>query len=291
MPPIQSPFVSTALARLRRGVAACCWVVAGALLVQVLVWCTATFTQARIAVIEAPAKPGVIISAHDDVTPATFKPASPTALTADAATPDPNRVMSQYDPMLAKASTLARATGSLAMVMLLPLLGLGVLLGVTTATSGVESTVSAFMWSLFISMLVLPLGASVGLPWSEGALTSYTMMTEQVDAIRDASPDALGGATFYARFAFLPIACVAGIAMVGLRFGSGVNAGIIPRESMRLDPVLEREAANVKPGSLHGGRPGNALRNMNGSNTPERKPSAPAPALATSAGEAPRRLI
>ena len=175
--------------------------------------------------------------------------------------------------------------------LLLPLLGLGVLLGVTTATSGVESTVSAFMWSLFISMLVLPLGASVGLPWSEGALTSYTMMTEQVDAIRDASPDALGGATFYARFAFLPIACVAGIAMVGLRFGSGVNAGIIPRESMRLDPVLEREAANVKPGSLHGGRAGNALRNMNGSNTPERKPSAPAPALATSAGEAPRRLI
>jgi hypothetical protein len=297
---MQSTYVSAAMSRLRGSVSLCCWVIGASLMVQLLIWCMAMFTQVRYETATAPVKPGLVIASRDvkGVSVTVKRPNGSTA--TDAAAPPepaaPQRELSKFDPMLAKASSLAMASGTFATCILLPLIALGVLLGAGSATTGVEQTVSAFIWSIILALLVLPFGETVGLPWKEGALTTYHTMTQQVDFTQVQSADAWGGPTFYARFAFMPLACIAGIAMVGLRFSSGVNAGIIPKENFRLDPALEKEAANIKPTSLHGGRAAAAMRVANAANsTAERKPVMAAAGVAatstTSAGEAPRRLI
>jgi hypothetical protein len=302
MPPIISPFVSLAFSRLRRAVTVCCWVVAGALLCQLLVWCFATFTQVRFETIQAKATPGAIVISREN------KPVQPapilvnSAAQSESAGPevkpaDPNRVMSRFEQIFARASALALAAGSVAMLVLLPLVAVGLLLGVTSATNGVENTVSAFVWSLVVGLFILPIGQHIGLPWQEGALTSYATMTQQVDLSLAGAQEAWGSATFYARFALMPLVCVCGLAIIGLRFNVGVGSGIIPKENLRLDPALEKEVANIKVGSLHGGRAAGAMRAAGMTPAAERKPMATsaAPATAgagvTSAGETPRRLI
>jgi hypothetical protein len=121
-----------------------------------------------------------------------------------------------------------------------------------------------------------------------------------------------GGAMFYARFALLPLACLFGVGMIGFRFSLGVTSGIIAKEDTRLDPLLEREAANMKATSLIGGRTAAALRNVAPSPAapvvaPLNAPPLPAPSatvvtaagtgeikpgmLQAVAGEAPKRLI
>lgn len=302
MPAMISPFVSLAFSRLRRSVNVCCWVVAGALLCQLLIWCFATFTQVRFETIQAKAAPGAIVISRE------HKSSQPAPVLVQGGTPaesappdikpaDPNRVLSKFDPIFANANSLALAAGSIAMLVLLPLVAAGLLLGVTSATNGVEQTVSAFVWSLVVGLFVLPIGQHIGLPWEQGALTTYAMMTHQVDLSQSGAQQALGSATFYARFALMPLVCVCAIAIIGLRFNVGIGSGIIPKENLRLDPALEKEVANIKVGSLHGGRAAGAMRAAGvGAAAAERKPvpvaAAAAPSvLATSAGEAPRRLI
>jgi hypothetical protein len=205
------------------------------------------------------------------------------------------RPLGANDQILSTAHAIASATGTVTVLMLLPLLTLGVLLGAGSATVGVEQTVSAFIWTLVISIFVMPIGEFIGFPWTQGALTNYTSMTQHVDWQCAGAAEAMNAATFYARFALLPLVCVAGVAMTGLRFASGVNAGIIPKENLRLDPVLEKEAANMKASSLHGGRAGAALRaagmnaNASSGGNGERRPAMAG--AGASAGEAPRRLI
>lgn len=287
---MQSPYVSLALSRLRRGVTTCCWVVGMALVIQTMIWAVATFMDVRFTVLQDSHKPELIISAdqaREEVSPLTG--AAPANVVADAEgieAVNPNRIMTKYDMMMSKASSLAMSAGTIAMVLLVPLLALGVLLTTGSATPGVERTVSAFSWSLVVGLLVMPIGQWLGLPWQEGALASYGQMTQQVDLLIGDSLDNWGTPTFYCRFAVLPLACVVGVTMIGLKFATGVHAGIIQKESMRLDPALEREAANVKPSSLHGGR---ATAAMNMLASADRQPVA---AAAAPSGEAPpRRLI
>lgn len=306
MPPIISPFVSLAFSRLRRAVNVCCWVVASALLCQLLIWCFATFTQVRYDTIQGAATPGAIVVSREhkatQTTPILVNTSAEAQLVGpEVKTADPNRVLSRFEPVFERLNALALAAGTIAMIVLLPLVAMGLLLGVTSATNGVEQTVSAFVWSLVVGLFVLPLGQHLGLPWEQGALTTYAMMTQQVDLSLAGSQEAWGSATFYARFALLPLVCVCGLAMIGLRFCVGVGSGIIPKESLRLDPVLEKEAANIKVSSLHGGRAAGALRAAGVNAAPERKPMATAApatagagngvAVATSASEAPKRLI
>jgi hypothetical protein len=85
------------------------------------------------------------------------------------------------------------------------------------------------------------------------------VLTEQIDAAKTADLS-LEGVTFFARFALLPLACLIGVAMIGLRFCAGIEAALPKREDMRLDPTLEREAANITPTSLHGARAGAAFK-------------------------------
>jgi hypothetical protein len=289
-----SPYHSVGLAmgRLRKAVNFCCWVVGAALALQVVVWSLATFTEVRYQALERAGSPLVVTP--DDARP-TLQSAGVAPLDAAQAgdiprgepAPDPNRVVSRYDHICRMAATLAGSAGTLAILMLLPLLAVGTILGAGSATPGIDKTVSAFAWSMLLAMLVLPLGEVVTLPWRQGAITSYDLMIEHVEAM--GGIEAEGDVVFYARFLLLPGACLIGTVLVALRFGAGVEAALLPRESFRLDPVLEREAANVKPTSLMGGRAAGALAGVLNNAKTEPKPMPAATQVA--AGELPKRLI
>lgn len=298
MQPFQPLYVGIALARLRRGVNVCCWIVACSLLAQVLVWGFATFMDVRYSELEEHHTRLIVEgnAAQNDAPSraAAWRPAvgsTDAADVGDIEPANPNLVITKYDRIMHIASTLARGAGSLAMVVLLPLLAVGVILTAGSATPGVERVVSSFIWSTVVAIFVLPVGSALGLPWDEGALATYGHITTNVDNVLGPQGDGWGGPTFYARFVLLPLACVMGVILVGFRFNYGVEAGIPPKESMRLDPVLEREAANMKATSLYGSRTASAMRTL------VNKPAEPADSksnstsMKTSAGEMPRRLI
>lgn len=321
MSSMQTPFVGIALARLRRGVLVCCWLIALSLIAQLLVWATAMFTDVRHQTILVQASAPLIVNQAEKAsqnspaisTSDKSEPVATVARTTPAATgikvPDANRVPSKYDRMMKTASDFAAGIGMLAIIALLPLLAVGAIMGAGSATPGVEHAVSAFTWSIILAMLILPLGEMIGLPVKEGALYVYSNMTHQVNAAHSVD-DGWASPTFYARFAVLPLACIVAVAIIGLRFCAGVQAGMPVVENMKLDPVLEREAANMSPSSLHGGRGAAALRgvalgngNGNGHNTAPASPprqmvaagaGAPPPGpgmMQPSPGVAPKRLI
>jgi hypothetical protein len=319
MSTMHTPFVGIALARLRRGVMVCCWLIGLALVTQLLVWATAMFTDTRFDTIVLQVTAPMIVNQADKSSQpsavghasaaSAVSAGSPLKLEHAANSPkpvDPNRVKSRFDRMMQTASTFSAGVGMLAVIALLPLLAVGATLGAGSATPGVEYTVSAFTWAIVLAMLMLPIGGVIGLPMPEGALYTYSNMTEQVDAAHKVG-DGWAAPTFYARFAVLPMACVVAVTIIGLRFCTGVHAGLPVVESMKLDPVLEREAANITPTSLHGGRGATALRGVSmppggtgghlsrqpgGAGAPAAPPAPSGPGMTQpSAGVAPRRLI
>ncbi len=315
---LATPFISNALARLRGGISLCCGVVALSLLTQILVWGVATFMDERFVTIEQQATPETVVSAAaiERQEPIGSPDALPLESPAEAKVdgnlppPNPNRVATKSDLIMSRASALAMTCGTIAMLLMIPMLMVGVMLSAGSATPGVDSVVSAFMWSLFVSMLVLPIGQYVGLPWSHGGFVPYEMMTKQVDI--EMADGKWGTPVFHARFGLLPLACLVGVGIVGLRFSNGVRAGVI-KEDVRLDPTLEREASGIRASSLLGGRNTAALRSISpppaavAASTPMASAAQPAPSLTAitsggvseitpgmlqaTAGEAPKRLI
>ncbi len=286
---VQSPFVSMALFRLHRGVTMCCWVAGGALIAQVLVWCIATFTEVRLETSATKPEAGAILTRTD--APLSAPPAPHVVSAKKGSTPadakvvvsaqkpgKDNQRLSRFDPILATMSSLTLAAGTLSILILLPLLTMGALLGVSSATSGVDDAISAFMWFSLVCVLALPFGTAVGLPWEGGALTSYEMMIREVERAVGGDTPSWGGPAFYARFAMMPLACVACIVIVGLRFTSGVRSGMYTNNDNRLDPALEKETAGIRPGSLHAGRSGHAMQKAMaevGSHVESQQPSVP----------------
>jgi hypothetical protein len=297
----QAVFTSIALTRLRRGVSLCCWVAAMSLLLQVLVFGVAAFMDVRHQVLEQQAAPPTIVSAAEQERAEPL--ASPESATTEQTTAviNPNVVMTKQDFIMGRLSTLALTAGSLAVVLLIPMMIVGVMLAAASATPGVERVVSAFMWSLGVAIFVLPLGQQFGLPWDYGGLVPYEYMTQNVD--RQMVDGRWGDATFHARFSGLPLFCVIAVGFVGFRFSNGVVAGILPKEDIRLDPALEKEAANIKAGSLIGGRAASALRSVQPAQAaPAHTPAVTAVTttgasevrpgmLQPLAGDAPKRLI
>ena len=218
-------------------------------------------------------------------------PAAPAVAQTSTPTPQaPQRVLSRHDGLFRAITMFAGGVGTLATVALLPLLAVGVMLCAGSATPGVDKTVSAFCWSVLLALLILPVGGSLGLALSGGAYSNYSEISLAADAARNQSTDHVA-MVYYGRYLVLPIMCVIGVTLVGLRFGSGVELGLVPWDDVDYDPTVEGEASGVKPSSLMGGRAGGALGRMltppSVSSTGDKLP----PANKVAAGEVPKRLI
>jgi hypothetical protein len=294
---IPTTFTGLALLRLRFTVLICCWVIGLALVTQIGVWIAATFTEVRHQVIKGVPTPALIVSStikHTSEASAGIEAGNTAVVNHPENVADPNLVLSKHDAIMNMASRIASAAAMLALLVLLPVMALAVMLATGSAVPGVEHTVSSFTWAVMLGLLLLPIAEFVGMPWREGALYAYSSMTTLVDQAAD-KHTALG-MTYYARFGLLPLACLIGAGMVGLRFCAGIEAGLPRKEDMRLDPTLEREAGNISPTSLHGGRTGAALRAAAAAAanpTPSASASQPHPAGMTqpTAGVVPKRLI
>lgn len=296
----QSRSVGLALNRLRLGVAACCWIIGLALALQVVIWSLVSYTEMRYA------SEGE--SVVETETPAVVTAESPRQqrireareaemgieLTSTPEVTPVEPVYSTTDGIFATLVDSAGGIGRFAMLALLPLMMVGVVLSAGSATPGVDRVVSALIWGLIAAAFILPFGSigggTFGMPWDHGGLSTYEHMTGWVDRVNADDPEqAASSLVFHARLCLLPIACIVAITLVGLRFCSGVEAGVLAAESMRLDPALEREAANISPSSLHSGRSSSAFSQAlrSDDDKSDKGPSA----RSVSPGELPQRLI
>ena len=312
MPDIQRQSVGMALGRLRWAVTTCCWIIGLALAAQVLIWSLISFTDLRFQTLQGGDDAPLIVEGPSP------REKTMQTITVDAAGEpaarepvDTNRVISRWDRVFASTVTLTRGAGLLALLAMIPMIAMGVLIGAGSATPGVENTVSSFCWATLTALLIAPVGSMVDLPWAEGGLASYDLMILQLGSVSDhvAGAGAVvvdGSVINLAHFVALPAVCIAGLALVGLRFSAGVHAALLPREDMHLDPELEKEVANIRPTSLMGGRAAGALSQavrtapestLGGSPVPPMPPAqrdGPATiprAREVSPGEAPKRLI
>lgn len=320
--PLNSPIpssVSIALGRCRYAVVGCCWLVALALAAQMFIWSLATFTDLRFE--EASASSGeapMIVHAEPEASPsdnatrarerrAVPRPETATdPYTEDAENAQPAEpVFSRTDRQFAGTFDLAAGFGQCAMFVLLLVVGLTVMLAAASGLSSVDQTVSSFLWLLLVALVALPMGNLLSLPWQDGALTTYEHMTTAVDQLHEqqkhriagieqsGDEPRLGAVEFYTRFGLMPAACIVGITLVGLRYCSSLEGALPQRERMRFDPALEREASNITPTSLHGGRSGSVFnRAINPSyESSDSSEKAMPSARSVSPGDQPKRLI
>lgn len=294
----QGQSIGLALGRLRIAVVTCCWIVGLALALQLVVWSLSAYTQMRFTNQEettAASEPTVVVaeSPRQQRIRQAREADMGVELGADeTALAEPARVFSSTDATFAATYNLVTGIGRCAMLALIPLMMVGVMLSAGSATPGVDRVVSSLTWAMVVAVLVLPLGGAFSLPWDAGALTSYEHMTSTVDRVEQASEtgnqDGASSLAMHSRFGLLPLACLVGVTLVGLRFCSGVEAGILAGENMRLDPALEREAANISPSSLHAGRSTGVLNQaMKGDAIDRALPTA----KTVSVGQSPQRLI
>lgn len=299
--------IGAALARLRRGVLLCTWAVGLALAAQILIWSLVTFTDLRWDEMESEETAPMVVQS-DVITPAQAHLDPAQAIRAVARTDqlettqavqivpeneETSWVLNDVDGYMGYLFRCARGLGTASMLMMLPFLLLGTVIATTTAINGCEKTLSAFMLSLVVAILVLPLGDVLSLPWRDGALTSYEYMTVQVDEYQNSPAQIMGPFVFYARFLLLPVASVIGTFLVCLRFNAGVELTVTTTDEHHVDPDIEKEATKIKmPGSL-GSRADHAMNQMVSQSSSSADPNGGNAPLASqiSKGEIPKRLI
>ncbi len=262
---------SVALSRLRSSVNIAAWLLGVAAVLQAVVWALAAWTDLRMLPEEAVAQaPLIVQSAEAAPAPADggaaainvleLEAVNTAARTGAAAAAEinaevaadvvPPAVDAGRDNLFRLLASIALGLGLIGTVCLLPLTGLGALMAAAGRVQGVDRTVNAFVISILLGLIALPiLGAVSGLPF-HGAFYAYDAMIREVTM----SADAAVFSPYVLQYLGLPIVCVVGAAAAGLQFSAGVEAGIIHHADHRIDPKLDAEASNIKPTSLHGGR-------------------------------------
>ncbi len=276
-PHIPVPHVSPALRHIRLSVTVSAWIVGLSLFVQVLTWALVNYTDMRMARVEPAVKeyqPTVVRKTptkraevrsltgyeprHEEEPP---DQAAPIPANAQPA-PDPNQATSRYDVWFRSQHQVALVTGIAGCLALVVHLAVGTVVAAGASIYGMRRVVSAQAWSMALLALCLPWDRlAVEFPFG-GVFTTYQHMTAASDAYAAASPNAMPGLLFYGRFFLLPAAGIAATALVGLRFASGIETGIVATGPTPEELAIDAEASNRKAGSLLGaGRIGGALEN------------------------------
>lgn len=258
------PHVSAAIRHLRIGVTAAAVGVALALVTQVLVWCFAYYTDARVTRLErrdATVREAVVVKAPADAAPGA-KPAPPASAGVakePASTTDPNIVPTSSDVLLRHASGTAQTIGVLGALLLVILMLQAVAVAGGGNIPGVEMAVTATTWALVLAALALPWRSVMPGFVFPGVFAPYDEVAAIADAARSGSAAAPGWFGMHGRFVLLPLLMLAGLAAVVLRFRAGVEAGIIATSVSQLDEKLEREIRAMKLGQIAAPRAVGAL--------------------------------
>lgn len=277
-PYIPVPHVSPALRHIRLSVTVCAWIVGLALFVQVFTWAMVNYTDMRTTRIEPVHKeyqPTVVrkttprqrpgVRSLTGVEPKPNEEPAPAhaageAAGASAPAADINQSPSRFDIWFRVQHSLALAAGVAGCLALAVQLAVGTVVSAGASIYGIRRVVSAQAWSMALLGLCLPWNRlAAEFPFG-GVFTTYEAMTTASDAYTQGLATALPGLLFYGRFFLLPAAAIAATALIGLRFASGIETGIVASGPTPEELAIEAEASNRKAGSLLGaGRIGGAL--------------------------------
>ncbi|PHQ78860.1 MAG: hypothetical protein COB69_09105 [Phycisphaera sp.] len=243
--------IAQALVRLRRGVTICAAGVFVAALIQLFVFGFVHFTDVRFQTIQDPSPTQhrtVVVTPTSNTIEGESRGriALPTLtieetvdLMSPKAAPDPNKVNSTAGVILKKISQGAIVVGIFSAVGLAVLTLLGAVVAGGASVPGVEKAVSACMWGLGLCVLALPWqDVFTSMPFA-GVFASYQNMTAASD-----------GATMPMQvlllFVGVPAAVMAGAMVTGLRFGSGVEHGIMANQAPPPMDAVDREMAHTR---------------------------------------------
>lgn len=275
-PHIPVPHVSPALRHIRLSVTVSGWIVGLSLFVQVLTWALVNYTDMRLVRVEPAAKeyePTVVRKTppkRPEVRSLTgYEPRAAEEEPVEAAAPiraniepapDANRATSRYDVWFRVQHQVALVTGVAGCLALVVNLAVGTVVAAGASIYGMRRVVSAQAWSMALLALCLPWERlAAEFPFG-GVFTAYQTMTGASDAYALGSPSAMPGLLFYGRFFLLPAAAIAATTLIGLRFASGIETGIVATGPTPEELAIDAEASNRKAGSLMGaGRIGGAL--------------------------------
>ncbi|GAB5495846.1 MAG: hypothetical protein Phyf2KO_09260 [Phycisphaerales bacterium] len=277
--------IAAALTRLRRGVTLCAAGVFLAALIQLFVFGFVHFTDVRYQTLEdsnptshrtvvvtPTATSGVRENAQE---PAPVMPAIEEAVEMMTAVsvPDVNRVNSTMDVILKRFSQAAVIIGVFSAVGLAVFTLLGSIVAGGASVPGVDKAVSACMWGLGLCLLALPWqDVFASMPFG-GVFTGYASMTAASEGTMDTMQLLL-------IFVGIPAAAMAGAMVAGVRFGSGVERGILMHAAAPPMDAIDRAMAETRE-NLSTNRHVGAVNN---SFTAPATPAAPAAAPAAEPG-------
>jgi len=275
-PHIPVPHVSPALRHVRLSVTVCAWIVGLALFVQVFTWAMVNYTDMRVVRIEPARKdyqPTVVrkstprrsnVHSLTGYEPRTDEETAATDTPVLEAVPpiDLNQTVSRYDVWFRVQHQIALVLGIAGCLALVMQLAVGTVVAAGASIFGMRRVVSAQAWSMALLALCLPWDRlAAEFPFG-GVFCTYAAMTASSDTYTAGGPGAMPGLLFYGRFFLLPVAAIAATTLIGLRFSSGIETGIVASGPTPEELAIEAEASNRKAGSLMGaGRIGGALEN------------------------------
>ena len=241
--------ISSALLHLKWGVMACALGVFLSALAQLLVFGFVHYTDIRFQTLESPTQ-----SAHRTVVVTQTSTGSMEAgvpgpetdfLGESQAAPvgpvDVNRVHSTANVYLERVSQGAVIVGIFSAVALAVLTTLGAIVAGGASIPGVDRAVSACTWGLILSLLALPWQeVFASMPFA-GVFTGYDTMVA-------ASDGAAGSIQLMVVFVGVPLVAMAGAMLVGLRFGSGVECGILAGTAPAPVDAVEADMAATRAG-------------------------------------------
>jgi len=250
------PHVSLALAHLRFSVQAAALLLGLCLAANVAVWAVAHFTDARwteqTVQTETAPPPRVV---DGEAVSRTGKEVVRRAVVTEETV----RVPSATEVTLRDTWRLTGWIGSIAAIALVILMLEGVVVAGGANVPGVEKAVTASSWALLVAMLCLPLQGLIPAIPIEGVFGSYEAMTGAVELIRSGAEGAPGQLGFIVERFLMPMACLAGVVFVALRFTSGVEEGVVSRSESEAELRLLREMERSRKASASQGRAQGAL--------------------------------
>ena len=243
--------IAQALVRLRCGVTLCAAGVFVAALIQLFVFGFVHFTDVRFQTIAdpSPTKHRTVVvtptsntiegEARGNAAIPNLTVAETVDLMSPKAAPNPNKVNSTAGVILKKISQGAIVVGIFSAVGLAVLTLLGAIVAGGASVPGVEKAVSACMWGLGLCVLALPWqDVFASMPFA-GVFASYQNMTAASD-----------GATMPMQvmllFVGLPAVVMAGAMVTGLRFGTGVEHGIMVNKAPPPMDAVDQEMAHTR---------------------------------------------
>lgn len=234
--------VSTALASLRSCVTFAAVVVVLMAIAQALIFGVAHFTELRWTTIEKPVEqqPFRVVSTPDGTAVATPPTATETPGPTSTAK-ETERVLSRVDGILAICSQVVVTFGIIACAGLCVLTVLGVVIAAGPSVPGIERTVSACAWALFVALAAIPWrDVFSSTPWP-GVFSDYSRMVALSAAVDAGGP---GQTQLVGLYLIVPaiVAVIAGLVLV--RFRMGVAEGIIDPTAQ--ESGLEREMEQIR---------------------------------------------